>query len=52
LAVQFACMVSRKVTNEKVPRGKPDGRAEGAREDAGVGGASVSEPAGVAGLPW
>jgi hypothetical protein len=52
LPVQPDCMVSRNVTNEKVPTGKPDGRVEGATEDAGVGGLSVSEPAGVVGLPW
>jgi hypothetical protein len=52
LAVQPDCMVSRNVTNEKVPTGKPDGRVEGARDDAGVGGLSVSELPGEVGLPW
>jgi hypothetical protein len=52
LAVQSDCAVSRKVMNEKVPRGKPDGRAEGVREEAGVGGLSVSEAAPAVGLAW
>jgi hypothetical protein len=37
LAVQFVCTVSRKVTREKVPRGKLEGREEEDDEDGEEG---------------